>query len=378
MLKLWVLLGTLASVACPGRYVTRIAIEDLHPARSHPPAAAARDLAPIGAETFVAATGPPDEWQGRQLVGIDGERVTPLAAIPPARSGLCRGARLVAGSEGRWWYSQCDGDRIQFVTSAAPLRVHSVAASAEGIGWDPIEGDEPAGVLLSYASPTERLVKAELITPSGSRTIGEFERNGHLGYAPVTWQAHRLKEDAVALVALEEDDLRDFAVIVRVFRDGELQERRVPFAPNRYIGVMSAARENTIAVVASKPAGAGLAAIVFDADAPQNAKAVDIDGSDAQSLFRYGSQIVPLGERFVVTWENANDHTVRIAEFGSDFALPAVVAGEEADPAGLSPLLYPTEEGVRLFWSHGALIERELPAEASGYLLAAELWKFLR
>lgn len=173
------------------------------------------------------------------------ERVTPLVDLGPTRSANCRGSRLVAGKEGRWWYARCNDEEVEFVTSSAPSRVVTVPAGHRAAGLAPVEGDKPAAVVVAFATPTE------------------------------------------------------------------------------------------------------------------------------------GAAVVPLGKRFVVTWANANDHSVRLSEFDRTMALPAARVADEADVRSHAPLLQAHEEGVSVFWSLGTTRQRVLPTEAAGYLFAVELWRRL-
>lgn len=358
--------------------VTTFPIEHLHDPRALPAAAAVRELAATGADDFVLVTGPDDEGDGRALMRMSGGRATPLVDLGATRSGNCRGSRLVAGKEGRWWYARCNDEEVELVTSSAPSRVVTVSAGQRAVGLAPVEGDEPAAVVVSFASPTELLLRVELITPSGAQTIGEFERTGHLMFGPWTLQAHRLKDDAIALVTLEEDGSSDYRVMLRVFRDGEATEYRLPFAPNRYVAVLSAAGEHGLGVVAVQPRGGGLTTMAFDPGDPLSAKPFEIKRADAPNVARTGAAVVPLGKRFVVTWANANDHSVRLSEFDRTMALPAVRVADENDVRAHGPLLQAHEEGVSVFWSKGTPMQRTLPMEAAGYLWAVELWQSLR
>lgn len=358
--------------------VTTFPIEHLHDARALPAAASVRDVIAIGADDFVLATGPDDEWEGRTLMRVTGERVTPLVTLGPTRSGVCRGSGLVAGEEGRWWYTRCNDQEVEFVPSGAPSQVVRVPVAEQTVGLAPIRGNDPAVVVVSHIPSSESRMRVELVTPSGAQMIGELQRSGHLGYGPWTIQAHRLQDDAIALVTLEEDGRSDYRVMLRVFRDGEATESRLPFEPNRYVAVFSAASEHGLGVVAVLPTGGGLVAMAFDPNEPQNAKPFEIKKSDAQVLAQEGAAIVPLGERFVVTWANANDHSVRLSEFDRTMALPAVRVAAEADVRMHAPLLQREKEGVSVFWSLGTTMQRTLPMEAAGYLFAAELWQILR
>jgi hypothetical protein len=357
--------------------VTTFPIEHLHDPRALPPAGSVREVAAIGADDFVLATGPDDAGDGRALMRVTGERMTPLVALGPARSGVCRGSGIGAGEEGRWWYTRCNDQEVEFVTSAAPSRVISVPVTVEAVGLAPIRGEEPAAVVVSHDAASELRMRVELVTPSGAQMIGEFQRSGHLGYGPWTIQAHRLKEDAIALVTLEEDGHSDYRIMLRVFRDGEPTEWRLPFEPNRYVAVLSAASEHGIGVVAVLPTGGGLVAMAFDPNEPQHAKPFEIKRSDAQIFADEGSPVVPLGERFLVTWANANDRSVRLSEFDRTMALPAVHVAAGADVRTHAPLLQREEEGVSVFWSQGTTMQRTLPMEAAGYLWAVELWRRL-
>ena len=358
--------------------LTTFPIEHLHDPRALPATSDVRDLAATGADDFVVATGPVDETAGRALLRMTAAGVTPLVDLGATRSANCRGSRLVAGKEGRWWYARCNDEEVEFVTSSAPSRVVTVPAGQRAAGLAPVEGDEPAAVVVSFATPTELLMRVELVTPSGAQTIGEFERTGHLMFGPWTLQAHRLKDDAIALVTLEEDGSSDYRVMLRVFRDGEATEYRLPFEPNRYLTVLSAAAEHGMGVVAVQPTGGGLVAMAFDPDDPLSATPFEIKGSDAPNVARTGAAVVPLGKRFVVTWANARDNSVRLSEFDRTMALPAARVADENDVRAHGPLLQREEEGVSVFWSKGTTMQRRLPAEAAGYLWAAELWQILR
>ncbi|HEX6086003.1 MAG TPA: hypothetical protein VF266_15830 [Thermoanaerobaculia bacterium] len=357
--------------------VTTFPIEHLHDPRPLPAAASVRDVIATGADDFILATGPDDELDGRTLMRVSGQRVTPLVALAPARSGICRGSGLVAGEEGRWWYARCNHEEVEFVPSGAPSQVVRVPVGEQSVGLAPIRGSDPAVVVVSHVPSSELMMRAELVTPSGAQMIGDFRRSGHLGFGPWTMQAHRLKDDAIALVTLEEDGHSDYRVMLRVFRDGEATESRLPFETNRYVAVLSAASEHGLGVVAVLPSGGGLVAMAFDPNEPQNAKPFEIDGSDAQMVARAGAAIVPLGERFAVTWANANDRSVRLSEFDRTMALPAVHVAAEADVRMHAPLLQAHEEGMSVFWSLGTTRQRVLPTEAAGYLLAVELWRRL-
>jgi hypothetical protein len=357
--------------------VTTFPIEHLHDPRALPAAAAVREIAATGADDFVLVTGPNDEGDGRALMRMADEQVTPLVDLGATRSGNCRGSRLVAGKEGRWWYARCNDEQVEFVTSSAPSRVVTVPAGLRAAGLAPVEGDEPAAVVVSFATPAELLMRVELITPSGAQTIGEYERTGHLMFGPWTLQAHRLKDDAIALVTLEEDGSSDYRVMLRVFRDGEATEYRLPFEPDRYVAVLSAAGEHGMGVVAAEPRGGGLVAMAFDPNDPLSAKPFAIKRSDAQNVASQGAAVVPLGKRFAVTWANANDRSVRLSEFDRTMALPAVRVADENDVRSHAPLLQAHEEGVSVFWSQGTTRQRVLPTEAAGYLFAVELWRRL-
>lgn len=371
MHRFWVLIGTLFTLTCPGKLLIRVPIQQLHDARPLASGGEVRDL--VAAERVVMLAGPLEDHEQRTLLRLDGERMVPLAVLPPKQARTCAGQRLVRGEKGRWWFGRCDGDEVQFVRSDAPSRVLTASGAGGAIAWTALEGDEPAGVLLSEGQ-IEGLIRAELVTPSGADVLGDFRRYGSLGYGPPTWQAHRLADGSIAIVSLEDDGA---AVLLRTFRDGGMNEARLAFERQRYLAVASASGEHGIAVVVSRPSGGGLFAMVVDPADPESAKPLEIDGSDAPLLARYGSQVVPLGKRFAVTWTNANDRGVRLSEFDREVALPAVHAGGEADIRLLLPILQPAEEGVSLFWSQGAVMQRTLPTEAVGYLLAAELWEVL-
>jgi hypothetical protein len=360
--------------------ITTFPIEHLHDARALRASGVVRDLASLGGDDFIIASGPPDEWDGRELMRVHGEQVTPLLALPPTRPGVCRGSRLVTAAEGRWWFFRCNDEKVEFVTSSAPSRVSEVSVPERTFGVAPLAGDQPAVVVVAPASPPEQLMKAELVTASGRRPLGEFERSGHIAYFPTTWQAHRIDEKTIAVVSLEQGDRDANDIVLRVFREeGEMTESRLPFLRNRYVAVASAYGEHGMAVVASTPTGGGLVSMVFDPNTnePRTAKPIDIKGSDAQRLAHSGSQIVPLGERFAVAWINMNDRGVRMSEFDRTMALPAARVADDTDEQGEGPMLRQEEEGVSVFWSHGAPMQRTLPAEAAGYLFATELWKRL-
>ncbi|HYC88802.1 MAG TPA: hypothetical protein VEO54_06295 [Thermoanaerobaculia bacterium] len=358
--------------------VTTFPIEHLHDPRALPAAAAVREIAATGADDFVLVTGPPDEGDGRALMRLTGGRLTPLADLGRTRSANCRGSRLVAGEEGRWWYARCNDEEVEFVTSSAPSRVVTVPAGHRAAGLAPVEGDEPAVVVVAFATPAELLMRVELITPSVAQGLGDFERTGHLMYGPWTLQAHRLKDDAIALVTLEEEGSSDYRVMLRVFRNGEAIEYRLPFEPNRYVAVLSAASEHGLGVVAVEPRGGGLVAMALDPDDPLSAKPFAIKRSDAQSVAREGAAVVPLGKRFAVTWANVNDRSVRLSEFDRTMALPAARVADEADVRAHGPLLQAHQEEVSVFWPQGtATMQRVLPTEAAGYLFAVELWRRL-
>ncbi|HUR81111.1 MAG TPA: hypothetical protein VM733_10110 [Thermoanaerobaculia bacterium] len=369
MIRFWALLATLSAVACPGRLLTKIPIEHLHDARELP--ASGRDLAVTGDNAYVIVAGPPTETASARLLRVDGEQVTPILDIPEKRSGICWGERVSGGAT--WWYGRCNHGVVEFATSASPS-LKAVSGTADGIGWMPLEGDEPAGVLVSLADASERVIRAELATPGGAEVLGEFERIGHIAYLPSVWQAHRLEDGAIAIVALEEEDIRGSnRIMLRVFRDGALAaETQLPFARNHWVSVSSALSKRGLAVVAAQPSGGGLTAMVVDVNAPLSAKPHDIKSSDAAILAHY-SAVAPVGERFAVTWQNSVDHSVRFAEFDAATALPALIAGEGTQQT--VPMLRSEEEGVSLFWSQK---RRTLPEQPTGYLLAAELWRWFR
>ncbi len=370
MIRFWALIATLSTLACPGKLLTKIPIEHLHDARDL--AATGRDLAVVGDDAYVIVEGPPIETAPARLLRVDGERVTPILDIPQKRSGICWGERVFTGNS--WWYGRCDHGAVEFATSASPA-LTPVTGTADGIGWMPLDGDEPAGVLVSLADATERVIRAELTTPGGAQLLGEFERIGHIAYLPSAWQAHRLADGAIAIVALEEEDVRGAnRIMLRIFRDGALvSESKLPFPRNHWVSVASAHGEHGIAVVAAQPSGGGLTTMVVDPESPLTAKPHDIAHSDAAILSHYAS-IAAVGERFAITWLNLVDHTVRLAEFDAETALPAVVAAEESRPEQFGPILVREENGVSLFWSRQ---RRTLPEQPTGYLLAVELWRLL-
>jgi hypothetical protein len=356
---------------------TTFPIEHLHEPHTVASVSGVRDIAKIGPGVFVMIAGPHDEAEGGQLTGVAEQRAVPLVALPPKRSRICHGERVITGRDGSWWFARCNDDAIEFVLSDDPSKLRSVRTSAEAIGFAAVVGGDAAAVVLTHR-PVEHLIRAEVVTPKGTEPLGEFRRSGNLGYASITVQAHRLADGGIALVTLEEEGREDYAAILRVFRRESMSEHRLPFPRRRHVMVMSGASEHGLGVVLSHPTGGGLSAMVVDPNDPLSAKPHEIDHSDAPYVARRGSQVVPLGQRFAVAWSNANDHSVRMSEFWSEMALPAVRVADTNDVRAFAPMLHAETEGLSVFWAQGAVMQRTLPPNAAGYLVAIELWQRLR
>jgi hypothetical protein len=384
--KLWIFLGGLAQLAsCARRMMTSVPIEHLYDARPLTAAVAeVRDAAAGGSDDFVVVSGGGDVWENRKFTRIRAGENEPLLSIPDENN-RCVGERLVLRSDGSWWYSRCGGDPdllVRFVTSSAPSHPSSLHIARQyAVAWLPLDGDEPSGVLLSHVDQDDQRLLAELVTPVGTRELGIFYRRGRLGFAAQTWQAHRLHDDRIAVVSIEDDDFaRSSAIILRLIRDGEVTESRLPFDPrNSYSAIATAVGDNgDLAIVAA--ISAGLVGMTVDPDKPQLGRArMFSDSSDATLPFP-GIRVISTGDRFMAAWVRRSHRAVRLCEFDRRFVFPAISAGDDVDRYSTLLAVRKAPGGVDFFWvsANKGVMWRRLPERPTGYLLAAELCKLFR
>lgn len=340
----------------------------------------ARHAGMVGENQFILVSGKPDSWQPRTLVRIDGD-ASEQSLLLPTRNTPCLGEALILRGP-RWWYSRCSGNGVQFVSSEAPGSPSFVAGDSalHPREWLPFEQDAPGGVLLSV-EPDGRTVIASRVTPSGvQETLGRFDRGSTL-WGSDRGQAVRLGTDSVALITIEtsSSDPVHSSIVLRVIRNGDIATSRLAFHESGWASVAAAAGPNEhFAIVAAPFDESGVVALVVDPTQPDRATVRHLVRSAAAVPYP-GLRLMANGNRFIATWIELREKTVRIAEFDAHIALPAVTVA--SDVGGFVPLLSlghsPGEQprDVAVFWTGkgGNVMLRRLPEPPTGFVIASDL-----
>jgi hypothetical protein len=387
---LWIFLTGLLQLAGCTRFLS-LPLEDVHAVRTVAVDAAGVRHAVAAGDDLVAVFGPADTESPRTFLRIHGQTNETLSVLPEEWSwcGL-RSEQLIAREDASWWYSRCAGGQdqlfIRVVSSAgssapatpAAIPIRRPPTSARG--WLPMEGKELAGVLLSTLDHDERTLRADLVTAAGVKELGVVQRTDPATIGADTWQAHRLDDDRVALVSIDFDQRRDTSmVLLRVIAGGQVTESRLPFTrQNRYVALASTLdTSGRLAVVAvSKRA---VEAMIIDPRQPSSARARPLAEASGPAGFPACVRVVATGRRFVAAWLRSSDRAINLCEFDEPFTFPAMAAGGAVE--GDVPLLELRRrtDGIDVLWSTGGGVAwRRLPDQPTGYLIAADLWIWLR
>lgn len=386
MRYIWIFLISLAQLGgCTTRFLS-LPLEAAYPERTI--AAGTGDIryAAGAGDDLVVVSGPPDTWKPRTFTRVRGETSEPLLTLPEEWSWCGLGSEaMIAGDDGNWWYSRCAGDAkelfIRVVSSAAPSSPMAIPIGREprrALGWLPIEGKDVAGVFLSRAEDGQK-VRADLVTPSGAKELGVFDRDNSAIIGVQTWQAHKLDENRVALVSIELDSrVQTAMVLLRLFEDGKVTESRLAFAPRRENIDVASTMDGSGQLAIVAPTNSGVEAMIVDPRQPTRARARLIADVAASAAF-FGMRIIPTRGRFVAAWLRASDRTVQLCELDQQITLAPVSAGSAAGSDWPFLALRRVPDGIDVLWTAERGVGwRHLPEQATGYLLAADLWIWLK
>lgn len=337
-----------------------------------------RDAVMVGDRQFVIVAGRPELWKPRTLVRVDLAGKEYSLPLPARDTAGCEGEGLHADGEA-WRYSGCSGNGVQFAGSSGSATHVEEGSQVRAREWMPFD-DAEGGVLLSRTADG-RTVVAKVVTSGGiERTLGSFDRGSDV-YGTEPGEAVRLGEDTIALITIESwnADPAQSSLMLRVFQKDEMATARIAFAESGWLSIDAVAGTGgELAVVAAPQDRSGIVTMVVDPSQPERAVTHRISGT-ATIMHHPGVQLVATGSRFAATWIDAEDHTVRLAEFEARRSLPAVTVAEAAgrDFPLLSLVHAPGDEpaDLAIFWTDddGNVMMRRLPEPVTGSLLASEL-----
>lgn len=305
------------------------------------------------------------------------------AALPPLQD--IDTAWSVFRRESGWWFSRwgadAEGRAVFFVVDGA-VRRRAVEPEHFPLGWLPLRGEEPRGLLLSVAKEQPAL-RFDEVTLGGVKHVAAFP--WWQGYAnheillASRWTAESLGEGRFAVIAVDGPE-GALALTLRVIDNGTVTEHALPCIASFDHPIASARGPgDTIAVVGRSAKGEILAALV-DVRTPEAARCRVISGVDevaTRPLYLYGPPaVIWSSDRFIAAWVR-NGGTVRACELGTLRAQPIVVnVGENAngeDP--LRQLLHPDGDNVAFTWRDrsGDAVVRRMPTQLAGYGLMREL-----
>ena len=336
-----------------------------------------RDAGMLGDQQFVIVAGRAEQWEPRAVVRIDISGKADSLPLPARESRGCDGEALHAEGEA-WRYSGCSGHGVQFAGSSGSVTFVEEESRLWVREWMPFD-DTEGGVLLSM-EPDGRTAVAKVVTPGGiERTLGSFDRGSDV-HGTEPGKAVRLGEKRIGLVTIESWGVEppQSSLMLRVFENGEIVTTRVAFTESSWVSVDAVAGPGgELAVVAAPSDRIGVVTMVVDPSRPEPTMH-RISGS--ATIFHHpGVQLIAAGGRFAVTWIDAEDHTVQLAEFDAHRVLPAVTVGDGADGPQfplLSIVHAPGEDAdIAVFWTNndGNVMMRRFPVPATGSLLASEL-----
>lgn len=384
-----ILVVTLAQVSCCASDLVPAGLV-AKPARMEGNAQDLRGVVHMPDATRVTVEGEGDLWTARTFTTFGDRGVRVIAELPEERPHSCMGERLVARSEGGWWYSRCaeteQGVVVRFLSS--DLRrddsksIHLDPRSVKG--WLPLEGDDAAGVLLTTDPGGSTRMRVFFVSPGSESELQPFESRGFLGVESGGWQAARSEDGRIILVSVEQDAQgRNSQIILRVFSPGgSMTETLLPFDSSLeylYVNAASSGGGDLAVVVVSEDDS--VIGMTLNIDAETQEQPVTLSAEDGAALPRPGVTLVSTSDRFVVSWIGTASRGVWLAEMAPGAkALPlqiATSADRRAAFLGLQHL--PEENRVLLSWAGAdGLMFLGMPDPPVSYLVAAEMWQLIR
>jgi len=382
---LLLLLPALADFSSYARDLASLPVEHLHDATVLTSSDFdLRDAAPLGGQRYVMVAGGVQAWEERSVTAAAaGADQSGRATLPAEEGGPCATSEHLVASEDCWWYSRCGHTptetRVELITSTSshPVMVTVPVPPRRALGWSPMQGCEPAGVLLTgYGSA----VTAYLVTTGSAQELASFNMFGPV--FPGYWTAVRLADRRIAVVAIEQDDRHvDSRIMFRILgADGEVTETSLAFDPRQqYANVAAAVGTNGQVAVIAVTADSSVSGMTFSPDNPAAGRPRTLSTGEGAALPFPGAVVEPLEDRFAVSWIGVSDRAVWLSELAPAFALPPVRVGDESDRAHPLLFLHRRDDGLDVMWVGArGLTVRSLPAQPTGYLVAADFWPRVR
>jgi hypothetical protein len=291
---------------------------------------------------------------------------------------------IVAGHEGRWWFSRLavvsGAPHVDVIASrgAEVTRQRVPLPHATPILWLPLRGDEPAGIVLSRVD--DRTLYVAEVTSSGVVSRGSFDwpsSQAVLIPSRRLWSAERLPDGRIAVVSIETVPNSEQRILMLRIVGGETivetaLERAEPVHDLMAIAIDAKGR---LAIVGLTQKGEVAAAIV-DVVHPETTRCRVISAV-GEIAARRGMTSVIAGERgFIAGWIR-DDGTVRATEIRELRSTPAVVnVGDGADIERPLPRLMQIEDEQIVFvWRDrtGEVLARRVPQALNGYAFLVDL-----
>ncbi|HEY0156684.1 MAG TPA: hypothetical protein VGF28_05265 [Thermoanaerobaculia bacterium] len=374
MTKVWLfLLGLLTQfVTCADRHLDRArwSFAPVPVAR----ATDVRDAGMVADQQIVVVDGKWEQWEPRTVVRFDADGKANSLRLPARDTAGCYGEALHTDGEA-WRYSGCSGNGVQFAGSdRGPVYVpdDSTAHAHEWMPFDDAEG----GVLLSVERDGRTCV-AKLVTPAGiEKTLGTFYR-GSDTWTTEPGESLLLDEEKIAMITLEPE--RDqWALVLRVFDQGEITTSRIAVASGSWSSIEAAAGADGELVVVGVPYDTGgVVAFLIDPMQPDKPTVRHLSGATS-TVASHTVCVIATGRGYAAAW--IDNRTVHLAEFDTRRVLPAVRVGDGAGGQHfplLSLVHTPGDEprDVAVLWTSddGNVMMRRLPQPVTGALVAGEL-----